>query len=80
MARPEVTSRKLGHAGKTMAEFARSYNVTRRTLEVWIKDGRGPAITQPGGKFGRITITEQSEREWLARHTKLATAITAATE
>jgi len=78
MSRPEVTGRKLSRAGKTMAEFARSYNVTRRTLEVWIKDGRGPAITQPGGKFGRITITEQSEREWLAKHTKLAAAIAAA--
>jgi hypothetical protein len=69
---------KNARGSKTVAEFCRDYHISRRTFEHWVKKGIGPAITQPAGRFGRIVVSEQAERDWLGKHTALANAITTA--
>jgi hypothetical protein len=67
---------KLARASKSVAQFCADYHITRRTFEHWVAKGIGPAITQPAGRFGRIVISEQAERDWLAKHTAITNAIT----
>jgi hypothetical protein len=75
-----VGTKKLERANKSVRQFCEAYHISRRTFEVWVKKGIGPAITQPAGRNGRIVISEQAERDWLSKHTALANAITTAAE
>jgi len=73
-----ASTEKLKRASKSVREFCQSYHISRRTFEHWQKKGIGPAITQPAGRYGRIVISEQAERDWLSKHTTLAAVIEAA--
>jgi hypothetical protein len=80
MTRPKVASRApIKRAGKSIAEFCRSYDISQSTFHNWRKLGLAPAVTQVIS-HGRALISEESEREWLARHTTIADAITTAAE
>jgi hypothetical protein len=68
----------IPRAGKSIAEFCRSYGISRSTWNNWQKKGIGPAVTQPAGPRGRVLITEEAEAEWKRRYTTLAAVIEAA--
>jgi predicted site-specific integrase-resolvase len=80
-----MTSRKvigrapLNRASKSISEFCRSHGISRATFDNWRKAGLAPATTQVIPK-GRVLISEEAERAWLARHTAIANAITTAAE
>ena len=73
-----ASTKKLERASKSVAQFCADYHVSRRTFEHWVKRGIGPAILQPAGRYGRIVITAEAEREWLSRHSTIAATISAA--
>jgi hypothetical protein len=52
--------------GKSPAQFCEAYGISRSTFEAWRRAGLGPAELQPI-RGGRIIISEQAEREWLAK-------------
>jgi hypothetical protein len=61
----------IARAGVSPAEFCERYGISRKTFERWRRLGLGPAEVQPI-PGGRIFISEQAEKEWLARHTAMA--------
>jgi hypothetical protein len=75
MAQPKSTRRHKAAAkriprgprlGKSPAQFCEAYGISRSTFEEWRRRGLGPAELQPI-PGGRIIISEQAEREWLAK-------------
>jgi predicted site-specific integrase-resolvase len=63
-------------AGFSPAEFCERYGISRKTFERWRRLGLGPAEVQliPGG---RIFISEQAEKDWLAKRTAMAAVASA---
>jgi len=56
-------------AAQTLDQFCEKWDISRSTYEGWRKAGRAPAELQPMGPGGRIFITAEAERAWVAART-----------
>ena len=58
--------------GLSVTEFCKQEHIGRSTFYEWVRQGKAPALLQPGGRGSWTRITPEAVAEWRKRLTGVA--------